>query len=84
MYGGVDAEVTLECKNELAGVIIDCFGHGVWLIPQGEDRFTLLYFYYCTSSLFRFRICIYTVFLEMFSEFATFMTASFKLKIPLL
>lgn len=39
MYGGVDAEVTLECKNELAGVIIDRFGHDVWMIPQGEDYF---------------------------------------------
>lgn len=39
MYGGVDAEVTLECKNELAGVVIERFGHDVWLIPQGEDRF---------------------------------------------
>ena len=39
MYGGVDAEVTLECKNELAGVVIDRFGHDVWLIPQGEDYF---------------------------------------------
>ena len=39
MYGGVDAEVTLECKNELAGVIIDRFGHDVWLIPQGENYF---------------------------------------------
>ena len=39
MYGGVDEEVTLECKNELAGVVIDRFGHDVWLIPQGEDHF---------------------------------------------
>ena len=39
MYGGVDAEVTLECKNELAGVVIDRFGHDVWLIPQGEESF---------------------------------------------
>ena len=39
MYGCVDAEVTLECKNELAGVIIDRFGHDVWMIPQGEDHF---------------------------------------------
>ncbi|MST67881.1 WYL domain-containing transcriptional regulator [Lachnospiraceae bacterium BSM-380-WT-5A] len=39
MYGGVDAEVTLECRNELAGVVIDRFGHDVWLIPQGEDHF---------------------------------------------
>lgn len=35
----MDAEVTLECKNELAGVIIDRFGHDIWLIPQGEDHF---------------------------------------------
>jgi len=35
----VDAEVTLECKNELAGVVIDRFGYDVWLIPQGEDHF---------------------------------------------
>lgn len=41
MYGGIDAEVTLECKNELAGVVIDCFGHDVWLIPQGEDYFKI-------------------------------------------
>lgn len=39
MYGGVDEEVTLECRNELAGVIIDRFGHDVWLIPQGENHF---------------------------------------------
>ena len=39
MYGGVDEEVTLECRNELAGVIIDRFGHDVWLIPQGEEHF---------------------------------------------
>ena len=30
---------TQECRNELAGVIIDRFGHDVWLIPQGEDHF---------------------------------------------
>ena len=26
-------------KPELAGVVIDRFGHDVWLIPQGEDHF---------------------------------------------
>ena len=41
MYCGIDAEVTLECKNELAGVVIDRFGHDVWLIPQGEDYFKI-------------------------------------------
>ena len=39
MYGGVDAEVTLECRNELAGVVIDRFGHDVWMCPHGEDHF---------------------------------------------
>lgn len=39
MYGGVDAEVTLECKNGLAGVVIDHFGQDVWMIPQGETHF---------------------------------------------
>lgn len=41
MYGGVDAEVTLECRNELAGVMLDRFGHDVWMIPQGEDHFKI-------------------------------------------
>ncbi|MDO4623241.1 MAG: WYL domain-containing transcriptional regulator [Eubacteriales bacterium] len=41
MYGGVDTEVTLECRNELAGVIIDRFGHDVWLVPQGKNHFTV-------------------------------------------
>ena len=39
MYGGVDAEVTLECRNELADVVIDLFGHDVWMCPHGEDHF---------------------------------------------
>ena len=39
MYGGVDVEVTLECRNELAGVVIDRFGHDVWMCPHGEDHF---------------------------------------------
>ena len=39
MYGGVDAEVILECRNELAGVVIDRFGHDVWMCPHGEDHF---------------------------------------------
>lgn len=41
MYGGVDAEVTLECRNELAGVMLERFGHDVWMIPQGEDHFKI-------------------------------------------
>ena len=39
MYGGADAEVTLECRNGLAGVVIDRFGHDVWMCPHGEDYF---------------------------------------------
>lgn len=39
MFGGADAEVTLECRNELAGVVIDRFGHDVWMCPHGEDHF---------------------------------------------
>lgn len=39
MYGGVDTDVTLECKNELAGVMIDHFGHDVWMIPHGDEHF---------------------------------------------
>ncbi len=39
MYGGHDAEVTLVCKNELAGVILDRFGKGTMLIPQDEEHF---------------------------------------------
>ena len=33
------AEVTLECRNELAGVVIDRFGHDVWMCPHGEEHF---------------------------------------------
>ena len=33
------AEVTLECRNELAGVVIDRFGHDVWMCPHGEEYF---------------------------------------------
>ena len=36
MYGGHDERVTLLCKNELAGVMIDRFGKNVMMIP-GED-----------------------------------------------
>ena len=39
MYGGVDAEVTLECRNELAGVVIDRLGHDLWICPHGEEQF---------------------------------------------
>ena len=28
-----------KCRNELAGVVIDRFGHDVWMCPHGEDHF---------------------------------------------
>ena len=52
MYGGVDAEVTLECRNELAGVVIDRFGHEVWMCPHGEDHFGTRVFVSVSSQFF--------------------------------
>ena len=52
MYGGVDAEVTLECRNELAGVVIDRFGHDVWICPHGEDHFGTRVFVSVSSQFF--------------------------------
>lgn len=39
MYGGHDAQVTLVCRNELVGVILDRFGKGTMLIPEDEAHF---------------------------------------------
>lgn len=39
MYGGHDSEVTLDCRNELVGVIMDRFGKGTMLIPENETHF---------------------------------------------
>ncbi len=39
MFGGRETLVTLECANEMAGVIIDRFGSDIRLLPAGEDRF---------------------------------------------
>lgn len=41
MYGGEETLVTLECRNDLAGVIIDRFGKDVTRFPKGEDTFTV-------------------------------------------
>ena len=41
MYGGRDERVTLLCKNELAGVMIDRFGKNVMIIPGEEGYFKL-------------------------------------------
>lgn len=39
MYGGRDEEVVLTCKNGLAGVVIDRFGHDTWMIPKDSEHF---------------------------------------------
>lgn len=39
MFGGEDTEVTLRCANPMAGVIIDRFGTGVMMIPDGVSHF---------------------------------------------
>ncbi len=39
MFGGEDVNVSLLCKNHLAGVILDRFGTDVWMVPAGNDCF---------------------------------------------
>ena len=39
MYGGHDEEVTLQCANELIGVILDRFGTDVTVIPVDKEEF---------------------------------------------
>ena len=39
MYGGEETSVTLECKNHLAGVMIDRFGKDIFLIPVDDSHF---------------------------------------------
>ncbi|MBU5480273.1 helix-turn-helix transcriptional regulator [Blautia sp. MSJ-19] len=39
MYGGADAEVSLICEQHLAGVILDRFGHDVWMRPVDSEHF---------------------------------------------
>ena len=39
MYGGEEVKVTLECLNDMAGVIIDRFGKDVIIAPAGADHF---------------------------------------------
>lgn len=39
MYGGHDEAVTLVCRNEIAGVILDRFGKDVTLIPIDNEHF---------------------------------------------
>lgn len=41
MYGGELTKVSLECKNEIAGVILDRFGTDITLFPKDKDHFTV-------------------------------------------
>ena len=42
MFGGRDENVTLICRNELAGVIIDRFGSDIILIPVDGGHFKVI------------------------------------------
>ncbi len=39
MYGGHDETVALVCEKHFAGIMIDRFGHDVWLVPVDEEHF---------------------------------------------
>lgn len=39
MYGGTDQEVVLLCRKDLAGVVLDRFGHDIFMVPADEDHF---------------------------------------------
>ena len=41
MYGGYDTEVSLTCRNGLVGVMLDRFGHDIWIIPVDADYFRI-------------------------------------------
>lgn len=42
MFRGAPARVHLRFENALAGVVIDRFGRGVMLVPDGDAHFTLM------------------------------------------
>lgn len=39
MFGGEEKELTLECENQLVGVVIDRFGQDIILVPSGDGYF---------------------------------------------
>ena len=41
MFSGDEAVVTLLCRNPMAGVVLDRFGHDIIMVPQGEDHFSV-------------------------------------------
>lgn len=41
MFTGRDAKVTLRCREEMAGVVLDRFGQEIMLVPDGDEFFTV-------------------------------------------
>ena len=41
MFSGEEVTVTLRCRSQMAGVVLDRFGHDIIMIPQDEDHFTV-------------------------------------------
>ena len=39
MYAGDETKVTLECRNEMVGVIIDRFGKDIIIVPKDDEHF---------------------------------------------
>ena len=52
MFGGVKEHVTLRCKNELAGVMIDRFGKNVPLQAVDEEHFQFAVDVYVSRQFF--------------------------------
>lgn len=42
MYGGVERQIHLRCKNNMAGIMIDQFGKDVTIIPIDDEHFELI------------------------------------------
>lgn len=40
MFRGREADVRLRCENRMADILIDRFGDGLAMVPDGEDHFT--------------------------------------------
>ena len=40
MFGGEVMQVSLEARNEMAGILIDRFGSGISITPKDEEHFT--------------------------------------------
>lgn len=52
MFQGENATITLHCENELANVIVDRFGKGVWMHPIDEEHFSTSFDISVSSSFF--------------------------------